>query len=95
MASNKDRRVMNMVLESQRTTEEITQSKFDEIESKVKPKLRYHRNLPQITSTINPEDLETLNEFRLHIYQTEGKIVNLSVVMRRLIELGRKYKSEL
>lgn len=100
MAKNKMDRSMSAVGQTQQVIEQTSASKFAAAQEIAQPKAekiksQNGRISPQLSCTILPEDKELLNQLALYVSNKNGKLVNMSVLIRGLINLGNKYKEEI
>ncbi len=92
---------MQMVGVSQQITEQEVSAKFaavQELAEQVKPSrviAATGRINPQLSCTILPEDMDTLNDLAVYAVNKEHKPVNISRVIRALIRHGNNHREDL
>lgn len=92
-------RTLDIAAKSQQITEKSSADKFSAVQQEYKskehiaPKIK--RLSPKISCTIDAEDKQDLDELTVFLTMQAKKVVNTSNVIRKLIRLGKKYKSEL
>lgn len=98
MASNKPKRTLKKVGQSQEKTEASTRDKFAETQDIVRSRAQQQssgRISPQICCTVGVEEKKMLDELTLYASNKAGRVTNVSTVLRALIRLGYERKNEL
>lgn len=89
--------------QSQRQVESETSKKFSDTADLAQTKpLKAAESIPtkgrispQISCTVQPEDLQQLNEIALYASNKLGRVLNTSKIVRALIRLGHERKEDL
>lgn len=93
-------RSMQPVTRAQEKIESKVIDKFSAIQEEIKAtrievKPKAGRISPQLSCTIAPEDKDMLDKLALYACNKHGKLLNMSKILRAIIRLGDRYKTEL